>query len=81
VTQPELTINTTQHPVLPWDMFAARNSNPEEFRSSMWAGQLAAAIALLTWFGLFMTFGGAFLQMWQLVTLVERPLLQDVPPA
>ena len=62
-------------------MFAARNSNPEEFRSSMWAGQLAAAIALLTWFGLFMTFGGAFLQMWQLVTLVERPLLQDVPPA
>ena len=27
--------------------------------------QLAAAIALLTWLGLFMTFGGAFFQMWQ----------------
>src|SRR6185437_11906543 len=39
--------------------------------------QLAAAIAPLTWFGLFMAFGGAFVQMWQLVTLVERPLLQD----
>lgn len=48
-----------------WDMFAARNSTAEEFRTSMSAGQLAAAFALLTWFGLFMAFGGAFFQMWQ----------------
>jgi predicted small integral membrane protein len=48
-----------------WDMLAARNASPEQFRNSMRAGQVAAALALLTWFGLFMTFGGAFFQMWQ----------------
>lgn len=48
-----------------WDMFAVRHAASEQFRSSMSAGQVAAAFALLTWFGLFMTFGGAFFQMWQ----------------
>lgn len=48
-----------------WDMLAARHSSAEQFRNSMRAGQVAAALALLTWFGLFMTLGGAFFQMWQ----------------
>ena len=48
-----------------YDMFAARRASFEEFRNSMLAGQVAAALALLTWFGLFMTFGGAFFEMWQ----------------
>ncbi|HEX2803795.1 MAG TPA: DUF2165 family protein [Sphingomicrobium sp.] len=48
-----------------WDLFAARNGTPEKFRTAKSAGLWAAGIALLTWFGLFMAFGGAFFQMWQ----------------
>ena len=48
-----------------YDMFAARHASLEQFRNSMWSGQVAAAFALLTWFGLFMTGGGAFFEMWQ----------------
>ena len=48
-----------------WDLFAARNGTAEQFRAAMSAGLWAAGLALLTWFGLFMTFGSAFFQMWQ----------------
>ena len=48
-----------------WDMYAARNGTAEEFHAAKSAGLWAAGIALLTWFGLFMTVGGAFFQMWQ----------------
>lgn len=48
-----------------WDLFAARNGSAGEFQAAKRAGAWAAGFALLTWFGLFMTFGGAFFQMWQ----------------
>ena len=48
-----------------WDLFAARNGTAEQFRAAKSAGLWAAGLALLTWFGLFMTFGSAFFQMWQ----------------
>lgn len=48
-----------------WDMLAARNGTPAEFRAAMSGGLWAAGLALLLWFGLFMTFGAAFFQMWQ----------------
>ena len=48
-----------------WDLFAARNGTTEQFRAAKSAGLWAAGLALLTWFGLFMTFGSAFFQMWQ----------------
>ena len=48
-----------------WDLFAARNGTAEQFHAAKLAGLWAAGLALLTWFGLFMIFGGAFFQMWQ----------------
>ena len=48
-----------------WDLFAARNATVDEFHAAKSAGVWAAGLALLTWFGLFMVFGGAFFQMWQ----------------
>lgn len=48
-----------------WDLFAARKGTAAEFHAAKSAGLWAAGLALLTWFGLFMTFGGAFFQMWQ----------------
>lgn len=48
-----------------WDMFAARKGPAAQFHAAKSAGLWAAGLALLTWFGLFMTFGGAFFQMWQ----------------
>lgn len=48
-----------------WDLFAARNGTIEEVQAAKTAGLWAGGYALLTWFGLFMTFGGAFFQMWQ----------------
>lgn len=48
-----------------WDLFAARNATKAEFHQAKSAGLWAAGLALLTWFGLFMAFGGAFFQMWQ----------------
>jgi predicted small integral membrane protein len=48
-----------------WDMFAARNATAEEFHLAKRGGLWAAGIALLVWFGFFMTFGAAFFQMWQ----------------
>jgi len=48
-----------------WDMFAARNATADKFHAAKTSGVWASGIALLVWFGLFMTFGAAFFQMWQ----------------
>ena len=48
-----------------WNLFAARKAPAKVFHAAKAAGLWAAGLALLTWFGLFMTFGGAFYQMWQ----------------
>ena len=47
------------------DLFRARAGTKEEFQSAKRNGILAAGIALLVWFGFFMSFGAAFFQMWQ----------------
>ena len=48
-----------------WDMFAVRGGTAEQFHAAKSNGVVAAALALLVWFGFFMTFGAAFFQMWQ----------------
>ena len=48
-----------------WDLFTVRKSSVEQFHAAKSAGLWAAGLALLTWFAMFMTFGGAFFQMWQ----------------
>lgn len=48
-----------------WDMFSARHDTAERFHVAKTSGVWAAGIALLVWFGFFMTFGAAFFQMWQ----------------
>lgn len=48
-----------------WDLFKARKGTSEQFHAAKHAGVIAAALALLVWFGFFMTFGAAFFQMWQ----------------
>ena len=48
-----------------WDMFKARKGTSGEFHSAKHAGVIAAGLALLVWFGFFMTFGAALFQMWQ----------------
>ena len=47
------------------DLYRARGGTGEEFHKAKRAAVYAGAFALLTWFGLFLTFGGAFFQMWQ----------------
>jgi predicted small integral membrane protein len=48
-----------------WDLFRTRTAPAVEFAAAKKAGVIAAGLALLTWFGVFMTWGGAFFQMWQ----------------
>ncbi len=48
-----------------WDLFAARSASAEEFNAAKRNGIVAAGLALLVWFGFFMSFGAAFFQMWQ----------------
>lgn len=48
-----------------WDLFNARKSEAAEFHAAKRTAAFAGAFALLTWFGLFMTIGSAFFQMWQ----------------
>ena len=48
-----------------WDLFTVRGGTAEAFHAAKKAGIIAAGLALLVWFGLFMTFGAAFFQMWQ----------------
>ena len=48
-----------------WDLFRARRGTAEEFHAAKRNGVAAAGLALLVWFGFFMSFGAAFFQMWQ----------------
>lgn len=48
-----------------WDMFRARHAGQAQFHAAKRAGLWAAGLALLVWFGLFMTFGASFFLMWQ----------------
>jgi len=48
-----------------WDMFRARNESAEAFHAAKQCGLWAAGLALLVWFGFFMTIGATFFQMWQ----------------
>jgi len=48
-----------------WDMFRARHADKAAFHAAKSAGLWAAGLALLVWFGLFMTFGASFFLMWQ----------------
>lgn len=48
-----------------WDLFGARKGDAESFHAAKRTSVYAAGFALLTWFGLFMTIGSAFFQMWQ----------------
>ena len=43
-----------------WDLFRARGASAAEFAAAKRAGIIAAGLALFTWFGVFMTWGGAF---------------------
>ncbi|MEP5937256.1 MAG: DUF2165 family protein [Erythrobacter sp.] len=48
-----------------WDLFKARSASAAQFHDAKRNGVIAAGLALLVWFGFFMTFGAAFFQMWQ----------------
>jgi predicted small integral membrane protein len=48
-----------------WDLFVARNGTTTQFAAAKIAGLYAGALALLTWFGLFLAIGANFFQMWQ----------------
>ncbi|WAT18646.1 DUF2165 family protein [Aurantiacibacter sp. MUD11] len=48
-----------------WELFAARKGDTDDFHAAKRTAAIAAGFALLTWFGLFMTIGSAFFQMWQ----------------
>ena len=48
-----------------WNLFAARHGTATQFQAAKAAGLWAGGLAILTWFGLFITIGGAFFQMWQ----------------
>ena len=47
-----------------WDMWNARSSTAE-FNAAKGTAILGCGVALLVWFGLFSTIGGAYFQMWQ----------------
>jgi predicted small integral membrane protein len=48
-----------------WDLFATRKGSAKQFQAAKTAGLYAGALALLTWFGLFLAIGANFFQMWQ----------------
>lgn len=48
-----------------WDLFKVRKGDVAAFHLAKRNAVIAGAMALLVWFGLFMTFGAAFFQMWQ----------------
>lgn len=47
-----------------WKLFAGR-ATPGDFAAAKRLAIVACGIGMLTWFGFFMTFGGAYFQMWQ----------------
>ncbi|CAB0150343.1 hypothetical protein PSI9734_00894 [Pseudidiomarina piscicola] len=48
-----------------WHLLKKRKAPQKEFQSAKYLTHVGTAIALLIWFGLFQTLGGAFFQMWQ----------------
>ena len=48
-----------------FDMFMARNADPETFNASKTNALAGALVGVLLWFGIFGAFGGALFQMWQ----------------
>jgi len=48
-----------------WDLFSARGKSAGEFQAAKKVALIGCCIGIFTWFGLFMTFGGAYFQMWQ----------------
>ncbi|NNE59711.1 MAG: DUF2165 domain-containing protein [Woeseia sp.] len=48
-----------------YDMLMARSGSADEFHSAKSAAIAGCGIAILVWFGLFSSIGGAYFQMWQ----------------
>jgi predicted small integral membrane protein len=47
------------------DMWNARHESAAEFNAAKKYGVIGCGVALVIWFGLFSTIGGAYFQMWQ----------------
>ncbi|MEZ5682244.1 MAG: DUF2165 domain-containing protein [Erythrobacter sp.] len=48
-----------------WKLWSARRADAASFETAKSTAKLGAGLAVITWFGLFGTFGGAGYQMWQ----------------
>ena len=48
-----------------WQLWSARGADAAGFEASKSMAKLGAGLSVVTWFGLFGTFGGAGYQMWQ----------------
>ena len=48
-----------------WKLWSARGADAAGFEAAKGTAKLGAGLAVITWFGLFGTFGGAGYQMWQ----------------
>ena len=48
-----------------WKLWSARGADAAGFEAAKPIAKLGAGLAVITWFGLFGTFGGAGYQMWQ----------------
>lgn len=48
-----------------WDLWGARHADAAEFNQSKTNAILGCGMAVIIWFGLFSTIGGAYFQMWQ----------------
>ena len=48
-----------------WALWSARRATAEVFNAAKAGATLGAGVALVVWFGLFTTLGGAYFQMWQ----------------
>jgi len=48
-----------------WKLWSARGSDAEGFEGAKGMAKLGLGLGVVTWFGLFGTFGGAGYQMWQ----------------
>lgn len=51
-----------------WDMWRVRQADSAAFAASRHYAILGCGLAMVLWIGLFMAFGGAYLQMWQTET-------------
>ena len=48
-----------------WQLLSNRGKSAEEFNKAKTLAIVGCGMGVLVWFGLFMTIGGAFFQMWQ----------------